>query len=149
MSSDPEPDAGIDTDPSGGHQPPTQEQYESQTADSRWVELQDGDGSFQVREIAPLKLLRDMRKFGVDGLLGGDDEDVDMNELLAGGDFAAFIEQTVLPNIVTPNCYWEDIGGGEFDLAALTPDDLMVVVTGMTGQDPEDLDEQMDESFRG
>jgi len=147
MSSDPEPDAGIDRDPSGGHQPPTQEQYESQTADSHWVELEDGDGSFQVREIAPLKLLRDMKKFDVDGLLGGGD--VDIKELLADGDFAAFIEQTVLPNIITPNCYWEDIGSGDFDLAALTAGDLMVVVTGMTGQDPEDLDEQMDETFRG
>jgi hypothetical protein len=150
MSSDPNPDADPAPDPSGGHQPPSQEQYEAETADSRWVELQDGDGSFRVREIAPLKLLRDMRTFGVDGLLGAsDDDDVDMQELLAGGDFAAFIEETVLPNVIRPDCYWADIGDGDFDLAALTPDDLMVVVTGMTGQDPAELDERMDETFRG
>jgi len=147
MSSDPDTDAGID--PSGGHEPPTQAEYESQTADTRWVELDDADGSFQVREIAPLKLLRDMRTYGVDGLLGGDEDDVDMEHLLADGDFAAFIEQTVLPNVVTPDCYWEDIGAGDFDLAALTPNDLMVVVTGMTGQDPDDLEEELDETFHG
>ena len=128
---------------------PTQEQYEEQTADTRWVDLEDADGQFEVREVAPLKLLRDMRQYGVAGLLGGDDEDVDMAAMLKDGDFDAFLENTVLPNIVTPSCYWSDIGQGDFDLAALTPNDLMVVITGMTGQDQDDLDEQMDETFRG
>lgn len=128
---------------------PSQDQYEEQTADSRWVDLEDGDGAFHVREVAPLKLLRDMRKYGVAELLGGDDGDVDMAGVVQSGDFDAFLENTVLPNIIDPDCYWSDVGNGDFDLAALTPDDLMVVITGMTGQDQDDLDEQMDETFRG
>jgi len=135
-----------------GHRVPTQDQYEQETADTRWVPLQDAEGSFKVQEVAPLKLLRDMRSHGVAGLLGGDDE-VDMKELVMSGNFDAFLEQTVLPNILEPSCYWstdeDDIGDGDFDLAALTPNDLMVVITGMTGQDQDDLDERMDETFRG
>ena len=136
-------------DPSEGHQTPTQEQYEQQTADTSWVGLEDGDGSFKVKEVAPLKLLRDMRKYGVAGLLGGGDDDVDIAEMLEDGDFDAFLEETVLPNILEPSCYWSDIGDGGFDLAALTATDLMVVITGMTGQDQDELDERMDETFRG
>lgn len=127
----------------------SQDEYEQATADTRWVELEDGDGHVQVREVAPLRLLRDMRKYGVAGLLGGDGDDLDMGELVASGRFEGFIENTVLPNIVQPNAYWSDTGSGDFDLAALTPDDLMAVITGMTGQDQEDLDEKMDETFRG
>lgn len=138
-----------DTPDAGEPKVVSQDEYEQQTADTRWVELEDGDGHVQVREVAPLRLLRDMRKYGVAGLLGGDDEDLDMGELVASGQFEGFIENTVLPNIVKPNAYWSDTGSGDFDLAALTPDDLMAVITGMTGQDQEDLDEQMDETFRG
>lgn len=131
---------------------PTQDQYEQETADTRWVDLKDASGSFRVQEIPPLKLLRDMRSHGVDSLLGGDD-DVDMTELVTSGNFDAFLEQTVLPNILDPSCYWstdqEDIGDGDFDLAALTADDLMAVITGMTGQDQDDLQERMDDQFRG
>lgn len=125
-----------------------QDEYEEQTAETRWVELEDGDGAFEVNEVPPLRLLRDMRKYGVAGILGGD-EDVDMEELVASGQFEGFIENTVLPNVVQPNVFWSDVGEGDFDLAALTPNDLMLVITGMTGQDREDLDEQMDETFRG
>lgn len=135
--------------PTADSRVPSQDQYEEQTADSRWVDLEDGDGAFHVREVAPLKLLRDMRKYGVAELLGGDDGDVDMAGVVQSGDFDAFLENTVLPNIIDPDCYWSDVGNGDFDLAALTPDDLMVVITGMTGQDQDDLDEQMDETFRG
>lgn len=136
----------------GGHRVPTQDQYEQETADTRWVPLQDAEGSFKVQEVAPLKLLRDMRSHGVAGLLGGD-EDIDMKELVMSGNFDAFLEQTVLPNILEPSCYWtaddREIGDGDFDLAALTADDLMAVITGMTGQDQEDLKERVDDTFRG
>jgi hypothetical protein len=131
---------------------PTQEEYEQETADTRWVPLEDVQGDFKVQEVPPLKLLRDMKKYGVAGLLGGDDE-VDMKELIVSGDFDAFLENTVLPNILEPSCYWStedrDIGDGDFDLAALTADDLMAVITGMTGQDQDDLQERMDDTFRG
>ena len=138
----------MSTDTEGQRKVVSQDEYEQQTADTRWVELEDGDGYVQVREVAPLRLIRDMKKYGVAGLLGGDD-DVDIGEMVASGQFGQFIEQTVLPNIEQPNAYWDDVGDGDFDLAALTPNDLMAVITGMTGQDREDLDEQMDETFRG
>lgn len=131
------------------HRVPTQEEYEQQTQATRWVDLEDGDGSFKVREVAPLKLLRDMKQYGVLGLMGGaQDGDIDMQELINDGQFDQFLEQTVLPNILEPSCYWSDIGDGDFDLAALSPDDLMAVITGLTGQDADELQEQMDETFR-
>ena len=139
----------MSTDQSGEHRVPDQSTYEQQTADTNWVDLEDGDGSFEIQEVAPLKLLRDMRKYGVAGLLGGDKNDVDMAAMLEDGDFDAFLEKTVLPNIIQPKCYWSDVGSGNFDLAALTPNDLMIVITGMTGQDRDELDEKMDETFQG
>lgn len=134
-------------DGSGDRHVPTQDEYEAETADTRWVELEEGDGWFQVQEVAPLKLLRDMRKYGVDGLLSGGD--VDVAEMLEDGELGEFIDKTVLPNVVQPNCYWSDVGDGDFDMAALDPSDLLVVIVGMTGQDQEDLEEQMGDRFPG
>jgi hypothetical protein len=138
-----------DTD-DGDHRVPSQDEYEQDVADTRWIDLVDGDGSFEVREVPPLKLLRDLQKYEVESLLdagdGGQDE---LKDALQNGSFGAFLQNTVLPNIVQPNCYWDDVGDGDFDLAALSPDDFMAVVAGLTGQSPDELDEQMDEKFRG
>lgn len=134
---------------------PTQDEYEAETAETRWVQLQDFDGAFEVREVPPLRLLRDMKKYGVAGLLKGD-ADADVEELVVSDGFSEFLENTVLPNIVQPTCYWdfdaddrEEIGSGDFDLAALTADDLFTVITGLTGQDTDDLEGQMEDTFRG
>lgn len=128
---------------------PTQEEYEAATADHRWVPLEHTDGAFKVQEVAPLKLLRDMERYGVAALLRTDESDIDMADLVSSGDFGAFVENLLLPNILEPNCYWDDMGQGDFDIAALEPDDLMAVIVGMTGQDQEELEEEMDNRFRG
>lgn len=150
MASDPSPNTPQVAD---------QSQYEEATHEDRWVELDEGPGYFQVRELAPLKLLRDMRKYDVSDLLGGDDADRNaMAETVKDGSFEAFLENTVLPNIIQPNCYWDpddddaDVIGdadADFDLAALEPQDLMKVITAMTGQDVDDLQDQMDDQFPG
>jgi hypothetical protein len=168
------------------HRVPSQQEYREQTQDSRWVPLEEVQGSFQVQEIPPLSLLRDMKKYGVDGLIGGAGDDVDMGDVISGDGFDAFMENTVLPNIKNPAAYWTDpsvllsrlsqaeadeiranydledmtddeVAGllntyldvGVFDLAELEPADLMAVITGMTGQDQDDLQEQMDDRFQG
>jgi len=136
---------------------PDQSEYEDATQETTWADLEDGPGSFEVAELPPLRLLRDMTKYNVAGLLGGgdDQDEIDMGELVRSGDFSAFLENTVLPNILQPTCYWDPdddgdpIGDGDFDLASLTADDLMIVITGMTGQDQEDLQERMDDQFQG
>lgn len=182
-----------------GSQPPTerrvttQDEYEEQVHERTWVELEDGDGWFQVREIPPLGLLRDMEDYGVLEMMGGagDDGDVDMEKVMRDGDLNGFINDVVLPNIVQPYAYWSDVDvlfghvsddveadvraryydqdegdwtvadrtvadaveqhldGPVWDLGALSADDLMTVITGMTGQDAEDLQEQADNQFRG
>jgi len=144
----------MSTDTDGDHRVPSQDEYEQDVSDTRWVPLVDGDGSFEVREVPPLKLLRDLQQYDVEALLdAGDGGQDQLAEALQNGSFAAFLENTVLPNIVQPTCYWtvddEEIGDGDFDLAALSPDDFMAVVAGLTGQSPDELDEQMDEKFRG
>lgn len=128
---------------------PDQEQYEDDVYESRWVELDDGDGHFEVRELPPLRLLRDMRQKGVEALLNGDEDEADIQSMIESGGLSDFIEDTLLPNVIQPNVYWSDIGDGDFDMATLTPNDLMTVIVGMTGQDKEDLQEKMDETFPG
>lgn len=128
-----------DTDGSGGRRVPSQDEYESQTATTRWVDLEDGDGAFEVRELPPMRLLRDMERFGVKALMSGDSDDVNARELVEDGDLNGFIDHTVLPNVVQPNAYWGDVGDGDFDLTSLTPKDLMTVIKGMLAADDEEL----------
>lgn len=134
---------------------PTQDEYEDAVAQDTWVTLPVGGGQFHVQEVQPLKLLRDMDRFGLKALMGqGDADEADIADAIASGDFEAFLEETVLPNILEPDCYWsreddDDIGDGDFDFAALDPEDMMAVITGMTGQDQDDLQERMDQKFRG
>jgi len=139
------------TEPSSadGHRTPSEDHYQAETQDTRWVPLEDGPGSFNVREVPPLRLLRDMQSYGVMAMMGGGEsaEDVDMQQTLNEGDLHGFIENVVVPSVVEPDVHWGDIGEGEFDLASLTANDLMVVVTGMTGQDVEALEEQADNQF--
>jgi len=128
------------------HRTPTQDEYEAATSDTRWVELEDFDGEVQVREVPPLRLLRGMEEHGVDGMLT---DDVEMDQVLADGDLSGFIEDVVLPNVVQPTCRWGSTGDGDFDLTALTPTDLMTVISGLTGQDPSDLGDDVEDRFRG
>lgn len=131
-----------------GHRVPTEDDYLEQSSNTRWVQLQDADGEFQVREVPPLKLLREMRDFGADRLMTGDEDDAAVQELIQSGRFDDFLESMVLPNILRPSCYWGDTGSGDFDLAALTADDLMTVIVGLTGQDREALEDEMGDSFQ-
>ena len=129
---------------------PTQEQYEDDTKETRWVPLEDGDGAFEVRELPPLRILRDMEHYGVKALMKGDEDDVDARAMIEDGDLNGFIDNTVLPNVVQPNCYWGDVGNGDFDLTTLTENDLMVVIKGMLAADAESLsevDDDMRDSF--
>lgn len=165
----------------------SQDDYEEQVHEQTWVELEDGDGWFQVQEIPPLGLLRDMEDYGVMEMMGGgDDGEVDMEEVIRDGDLNGFINDVVLPNIVQPYAYWSDVtvlfrylddqqeqqvrqdvdvdqaddrmvadaverhlDGPVWDLGALTEQDLMEVIVGMTGRDQEELEEQADNRFRG
>jgi len=146
-------------DADGSRRVPTQEEYAEETRDSTWVDLEDGPGSMKILELPPLKLIRDMKQYGVSDLLGMDDgDDIDMEALIVDGDFTSFLEATVLPNVLEPTCYWtvdedaeETVGDadGDFDLAELTANDLMIVITSMTGQDPADLEERLDDRFPG
>lgn len=126
---------------------PSQDAYETETSDTRWVELEDFDGEVQVREVPPLRLLRGMEEHGVDGMLTGDD--ADMESVLANGDLSTFIEEIVVPNVLQPSARWGSVGDGDFDLTALTPTDLMTVISGLTGQDPSDLGDDVEDRFRG
>lgn len=126
---------------------PTEDEYVAATADSRWVDLVDFQGQFQVQEVPPLKLLRSMRQYGVEAMLGADGGEQDMADVVGGDGFDQFVEEVLLPNILAPNCYWSDIGDGDFDLANLTADDLMAVIAGMTGQDQEELQEEATDRF--
>lgn len=131
-----------------GEQVATQQDYEEAVHETRWIELEDGPGAFEVVEIPPLRLLREMENYGVMALMQGDDGDVDMAEVLNDGDLNGFIEDVVVPNVKQPDVYWADETNGDFDMAALSAGDLMAVITGLTGQDPDELEEQMDDRFR-
>jgi hypothetical protein len=136
------------TDP-GGRRVVEQDDYEQQVHETRWVELDDGDGDMEVREVPPLSLLRDMDSYGVMDMMGSENDDVDMEQVVRDGDLNGFIEDVVIPNILRPNAYWGDAGDGTFDLGVLTANDLMLVITGMTGQDQDELEQAADEKFRG
>lgn len=121
-------------------QVPTQEEYAEQTSGTRWVDLPEGPGQFQVREMKPLALLRAAEEYQVQALLAEDVTDDDVDDL-ADGDLAGFMEDVICPNIAQPAVYWSDPTEGDFDLAEIHQDDLMAVIVGMTGQDPSALQE--------
>ena len=142
---------------------PSQDAYESETTDTRWVPLEEhgGDAAFEVQTMPPLQFLRDARRHGVLSLFGGDGDgdtddvdDDDVQQLILSGAFDAFVEDVIVDRVVQPeNVYWDpqknqaDRGG--WDLAALDPNDLMAVAVGLTGQDADDLQEMSDDKFRG
>jgi hypothetical protein len=125
----------------------SQDSYEESVTETDWYETQDG--WFQVQTIRPLKLLRDAKKYGVLELLGGDADDDAVREAMLSGGFDQFVGQTIVPNVVQPQAYWDpdddDIAADAFDLAALEPEDLFGLIETMTGASQEDLAEQADQ----
>lgn len=132
----------------------SQEQYTEKTTETRDVFAPEGESWFQVREMKPLRLIKSIKTYQVGALLS-DSEDFDMDRVLADDDiqFVAFIEEVIAPHVVQPKVAWDedtDDGSAQFYLADIEERDLIALMAGMLGKDPEDMEDlaETSESFQ-
>jgi len=131
----------------------TQEQYTEKTTETTDVFAPEGEAWFQVREMKPLRLIKSIKEYNVGSLLS-DSEDFDMDRVLADDDirFVAFIEEVIAPHVVQPTVAWDEDSDvdADFYLADIEERDLIALMAGMLGKDPEDMEDlaETGESFR-
>lgn len=128
----------------------TQDAYESATAETTWYDLEHGPGSYQVRRVKPLKLLRNAEDAGILGMLSeGDVDEEQLKAAMMGGGFGDFMQSTIVPNVIQPQVYWDedavDDPDNAFDLTELEPEDLFGLISAMTGSDQADLADKAEE----
>lgn len=131
-----------------------QDQYREKTTKTRDVFAPEGESWFQVREMKPLRLIKSIKQYNVGALLSESD-DFDMEDVLAddGIQFVEFVEQVIAPAIVQPKATWDeatDDGSADFYLADIEERDLIALMAGMLGKDPEEMEAlaERSESFR-
>lgn len=132
----------------------SQDEYVEKTTETTDVFAPEGESWFEVREVKPLRLIKAIKKYNVGSLLS-DDQDFDMDRVLAEDDiqFIEFVEQVIAPQVDQPIVTWDeetDDGSAEFYLADIEEPDLIALMAGMLGKDPEDMEDlaERSESFR-
>lgn len=154
MSAEDQADRDVPTEKPDDVEYATQEQYTEKTTETRDVFAPEGESWFEVREVKPLRLIKAIKQYNVGALLS-EGEDFDMEDVLAddGIQFIEFVEQVIAPQVVRPVVTWDettDDGDAQFYLADIEERDLIALMAGMLGKDPEEMEKlaETSESFR-
>lgn len=146
-----------------------QSEYRERTADTDVVFLPDGQMKMKVSLISQTKFASLMQEYGITdmardlmdvdadadmgGVTGADVEEMDpeeIQELDANLQMLGYIKHVVMPQIVRPEqVHWanpDHVADPDwFDLSELTETDLMHLVAGITGIDPGELIEGVED----
>lgn len=150
-----------DTGNSGGqYEIPDTDEYEQETSEVREVELPAMGFKLPVYHRPPGRLMTALEDYGLAGLFGEGDADVDdmMGEDGSIG-LNTFMRTEVVPNVAVEETnkdavHWnntelrDDPDVADFDLSALKDEDLAALIQGMMLGDDVDPEEQI-EQFQG
>lgn len=135
---------------------PDTDEYEEQTREIRDVELPGMGFKLPVYQRPPGRLMTAMEDYGLGGLFGGGDADIDQ---MMGDDGSiglnTFMRDEIVPNIVVERTnkdavHWnqnsvrDDPDVDDFDLSVLSDEDLAALIQGMLVGDDVDPEEQLD-----
>lgn len=146
---------------SGQYEIPDTAEYEQETSEVREVHLPVMGFDLPVYQRPPGRLMTAMEDFGLAGLFGPGDADIeDMMDEDGGIGLNTFMRTEVAPNVATEQTnkdavHWkdddlrDDPDVDDFDLSALKDKDLASLIQGMMlGDDDMDPEEQL-EKFQG
>lgn len=132
------------------------EDYQEQTAETRWVVLPDRPMKVEILQTTPFKLLAVLQRYDLGDVLSGgeldpeqvgeeldpeelevDTSDVDMDDVLNLG---KFMRDFIIPKVITPaNAYWDDEPDDAtedlFDLSELSDTDMNTLIGAIAGGD--------------
>lgn len=147
-------------DTSGQYEIPDTAEYEEQTREVRDVELPGMGFHLPVYQRPPGRLMTAMEDFGLAGLFGPGDTDMeDMMDEQGNIGLNQFMRTEIVPNVATEQTnkdtvHWnnpdlrDDPDVDDFDLSVLSNEDLASLIQGMLVGEDVDPEEEL-EKFRG